>query len=61
MQQRWLSVDEIEAHLGLNPDTIYNWITRKKMPVHKLGRLWTFMASEVEEWVRAGKAAGDKP
>jgi excisionase family DNA binding protein len=39
MQERWLSVAEIAAHLGVNPDTIYKWIARKKMPVHKLGRL----------------------
>ena len=39
MTERWLSVDEIAVHLGVNPDTIYKWITRKSMPAHKLGRL----------------------
>jgi excisionase family DNA binding protein len=58
MPERWLSVDEIAAHLGVNPDTIYKWITRKSMPAHKVGRLWKFMASEVDEWVRAGVAGG---
>jgi len=60
MAERWLSVDEIAAHLGVNPDTIYKWITRKSMPAHKLGRLWKFMASEVDEWVRTGKAGQDE-
>jgi excisionase family DNA binding protein len=59
MQERWLSVDEIAAHLGVNPDTIYKWITRKKMPAHKLGRLWKFLASEVDQWVKGGHAAED--
>ena len=54
MQERWLSVGEIAAHLGVNPDTIYKWITRKKMPAHKLGRLWKFLASEVDQWVKGG-------
>ncbi len=58
MPERWLSVDEIAAHLGVNPDTIYKWITRKGMPAHKLGRLWKFMASEVDDWIRTGKAGG---
>lgn len=58
MPERWLSVDEIAAHLGVNPDTIYKWITRKGMPAHKLGRLWKFLASEVDEWIRTGKAGG---
>jgi excisionase family DNA binding protein len=57
MKERWLSVAEIAAHLGVNRDTIYKWIERKQLPAHKVGRLWKFMASEVDEWVRAGKAA----
>ncbi|MGE3310952.1 MAG: helix-turn-helix domain-containing protein [Limisphaerales bacterium] len=57
MPERWLSVFEIAAHLGVNPDTIYKWITRKAMPAHKVGKLWKFLASEVDEWVRTGKAA----
>jgi len=59
MQERWLSVAEIAAHLGVNPDTIYKWIIRKTMPAHKLGRLWKFLASEVDQWVKAGDAADD--
>jgi excisionase family DNA binding protein len=59
MPERWLSVDEIAAHLGVNPETIYKWITRKSMPAHKLGRLWKFLASEVDQWVKGGHAAED--
>jgi excisionase family DNA binding protein len=59
MPERWLSVDEIAAHLGVNPDTIYKWFTRKSMPVHKLGRLWKFLATEVDQWVKAGHAPKD--
>ncbi len=57
MQERWLSVEEIAAHLGVSRDTIYKWLTRKKMPAHKVGSLWKFLASEVDAWVKAGKAA----
>lgn len=56
MPECWLSVDEIAEHLGVNPDTIYQWITRKGTPAHKVGKLWKFMSSEVDEWVRTGKA-----
>ena len=51
-----LAVDEIAAHLGVYPDTIYKWITRKRMPAHKVGKLWKFLATEVDEWVRTGNA-----
>ncbi len=57
-QERWLSVEEIAAHLGVNRDTIYKWIERKQMPAHRLGRLLKFQVSEVNEWIRAGKAGG---
>jgi excisionase family DNA binding protein len=58
MPERWLSVDEIAAHLGVNPDTIYKWITRRQMPAHKVGKLWKFLASEIDAWVKGG-LAGD--
>jgi excisionase family DNA binding protein len=57
MQERWLSVEDIAAHLGVNRDTIYKWIERKKMPAHKVGRLWKFLASEIDAWVKGGQAA----
>jgi excisionase family DNA binding protein len=55
----WLSADDIAAHLGVTKDTVYTWIAEKAMPAHKVGRLWKFQASEIDEWVRAGAAASD--
>ncbi len=54
---RWLSVDEVAEHLGVRRATIYKWITRKKMPAHKVGRLWKFRLNEVDDWVVSGQAA----
>ena len=54
---RWLSVDEIAAHLGIKRETVYTWIAKKRMPCHKVGRLWKFNKAEVNEWVRSGAAA----
>ena len=55
MSERWLSVEEIAHHLGVSKDTIYNWI-KKGMPAQKIGKLWKFKASEVDEWARSGNA-----
>jgi excisionase family DNA binding protein len=57
MDDRWLSVDEIAQYLGIKRDTVYKWIDEKRMPAHKVGRLWKFRRSEVDDWVRAGGAA----
>ncbi len=57
MEDRWLSVDEIAAYLGIKRDTVYKWIADKRMPAHKVGRLWKFRKEEVDKWVRQGGAA----
>ncbi len=57
MDERWISVAEIAAYLGVKRDTIYKWIDRKGMPAHKVGRLWKFKQSEIDAWVRSGKAS----
>jgi excisionase family DNA binding protein len=57
MDNRWLSVAEIAEYLGVKPDTVYKWITRKSMPAHKLGRLWKFKTDEVDEWIVTGRAS----
>jgi excisionase family DNA binding protein len=57
LTEPWLSADYIAAHLGVTKDTVYTWIAEKGMPAHKIGRLWKFQASEVDDWVRGGGAA----
>lgn len=58
MSDRWLSVEEIAEHLGVSKDTIYTWVNEKDMPAHKVGKLWKFKISQVDNWIQAGKAAG---
>lgn len=52
----WHSVDEVATHLGVARDTVYRWIEQKGLPAHRVGRLWKFKLSEVDEWVRKGGA-----
>ena len=56
MENRWLSVDEIAAYLGIKRDTVYKWIADNQMPAHKMGRLWKFRKEEVDECVKSGVA-----
>ena len=55
----WVSVDFIAKHLDVAKDSVYRWIEKKGMPAQKMGRLWKFKVSEVDEWVRQGGAAQD--
>jgi len=54
--ERWLSVEEIAAHLGISKETIYRWLEKEKIPAHRVGRLWKFKASEVDQWIKNGGA-----
>jgi excisionase family DNA binding protein len=57
MSEPWVSVEEVSRHLGVAKDTIYRWIESREMPAHRVGRLWKFKLSEVDEWVREGHAS----
>ena len=52
----WVTAEEIARHLGVAKDTIYRWRELKGLPAHKIGRLWKFQISEVDEWGRLGGA-----
>lgn len=45
--------------MGIKRETVYVWIEKKGMPAHKVGRLWKFKLTEVDAWVRSGKAGRD--
>ena len=61
MDDRWLSVDEIAEHLGIKRDTVYRWITERRMPGHKIRRLWKFNKKEVDEWVKSDRPNKSSP
>lgn len=54
----WVSVEDVARHLGISKDTVYRWIEARSLPAHKIGRLWKFKLSDIDEWVRAGGAHG---
>lgn len=57
LKERWYSLEEIAEYLGVTKDTIRNWIRKKSIPAHKVGRLWKFKLEEVDEWVKSGESA----
>ena len=55
----WVTAELVAQHLGVAKDTVYRWRERKGLPAHRVGRLWKFQLSEVDDWVRAGGADED--
>ena len=57
IHQRYISLSQAAAYLGLSPKTIYEWVEVGKMPGYKLGRLWRFDRDQLDGFV---KASGNK-
>ncbi|QEP91794.1 helix-turn-helix domain-containing protein [Klebsiella pneumoniae] len=57
--EQWVTAEHVAEHLGIAKDTVYRWREHKGLPAHRVGRLWKFQLSEVDEWVRAGGAGED--
>jgi excisionase family DNA binding protein len=58
-EERWVDVGEVATHLGVRRESVYRWIEAKGLPAHKVGRLFRFKLSEIDEWVRAGSGDED--
>jgi excisionase family DNA binding protein len=56
-QDGWVGIEEIAKYLGVNKDTIRNWIKKSDIPACKIGRQWKFKKEEVDAWVKSGKSA----
>ena len=55
--EKWVTLKEVQEHLGVGRETILQWIAKRNMPAYKVGRLWKFKLTEVDEWIRSGGAA----
>ena len=55
----YISIDEAAAYLGVSIITVRSWLKKEEIdiPAHKIGRLWKFKKSELDEWVKSGKSA----
>jgi len=58
MNERWVSVEEVAAHVSVRKESIYRWIESRGLPAIKIGKLWKLKLSEVDTWIRAGGANG---
>lgn len=61
LDQRWMSVADVAAYLGIRRGTVYKWVERRGLPARKAGRLLKFRRSEVDNWVENGPAKLGEP
>ena len=52
IEQRYLNVAGAARYLGLSEKTIYCWAERRRIPAYKVGRVWRFDKTELDDFVR---------
>lgn len=57
MNDLWIGINEASKYLGVSTETIRNWIKKTDIPAHKIGKLWKFKQSELDDWVKSGRSA----
>ena len=58
MDDNYISIDDAAAYLGIKTVTLRNSIKKKPdIPAHRVGKLWKFKRSELDEWIASGKSA----
>lgn len=56
INEPWISTKAIAQHLGVTTTTIHKWIKVGHIPCSKVGKLWKFKKSEIDDWVKQGSA-----
>ena len=59
LQENYINLEEAAVYLGIKPATRRSWIKDpdNEVPAHKVGRMWKFKRSEIDEWINSGKSA----
>lgn len=53
----WVGIEEVAHYLDVKVVTVRKWIKDNRIPCHKIGKLWKFKISEIDDWVKSGKSA----
>jgi len=54
--ESWATLAQVAEHLQVSQDTVHRWRETKSLPAHRVGRIWRFKLTEVDDWMRAGGA-----
>jgi excisionase family DNA binding protein len=58
-EEPWVGIAAVATHLGVGKDTIYRWIDTQGLSAHRVGGLFRFRLSQVDEWIQ--KSGANEP
>ena len=57
----YINLETAAEYLDMKPVTLRGWVNdpNNNIPAHKVGKLWKFKRSELDDWINSGKSAGN--
>jgi PTS system nitrogen regulatory IIA component len=46
-----MSVKDLAEYLNINISTVYMWSQQGQIPAMKVGKMWRYRRSEIEDWL----------
>ena len=50
-EEQLMDIKAVAKYLRLKESTVYAWAQTGKLPAFRLGRLWRFRQSDLEDWL----------
>jgi len=60
IKRRLINIQELSEYIGLSKNTIYCWVSQRRIPFVKLGRLTKFDLEKIEEWIEENSVREEK-
>lgn len=55
MKTEWLNIEETAKYIGISKSNLYSMAQEKRIPTHRIGKIWRFDVKELDEWIRTKK------
>jgi excisionase family DNA binding protein len=55
--KRWMTTDDVAEYLGVKRSSIYQYVSEKRIPVHRIpdSQLLRFSREEIDHWMEMGR------
>jgi len=57
IQKRLLNADEVSQMIGVRRDTIYRWVSQRRIPCVKIKRTTRFNPEIIDKWIKEASVA----
>jgi len=51
MNKRLININELSEYIDLSTSTIYSWVSQRRIPFVKCGRLTKFDIQRINDWI----------